>query len=157
MNRQEAAAELALVLEKLDPVMEPWGFMFASEGVRWSHYGAYGSGHYVRGETRIGLSCRATIDNLYYEHSFIKQSLCSRETERFTLGHRMLMEALDHGEDCQLVQTNELPDCIVARKGGDRVAALIHDWAQIAAAILCKPNERFDAIMRRGLRAWTIQ
>lgn len=134
----------------------PWGFVFAADEIHSSHCGLYSSGHYCRGTTRIGLSCRAAIDNLFYEHSFVRVNTFSNEIERFTLGHHSLMKALGHTEACQLVCGDKSPDVIVARDGGDRVAALIHDLSLLAAPFLREPCEEFNAIIRRGTRVYSV-
>lgn len=158
MNHRELVAEsLALTVKRVDPVLNPWGFSFSLEGVHGSHNGPFASGHYIRGRTRIGLSCREMLDNLYYEHSFVTQNVCSRETETFDIGHDTLMRGLGHSDDCWLIVTDKQPDAVVARDGGDRVAALLHDLTTIAAAVLREPNETFYAIMRRGRRCYSIE
>src|SRR3954462_8803709 len=146
MKRQEVADAFYRVVSRLDEVLNPWEFQFSSDGVRGSHCGPFGSGYYVRGATRIGISCRATLDNVFYEHSFIKQNLCSRETEIFSIGHDTLMRALGHADDCRLITTCRQPDLVVARKFDDSVAALIHDLTRIAATVLRQPCAEFDAI-----------
>jgi hypothetical protein len=157
MDRREAVAKaLAECIERLDVVLHPWGFTFENDGCQPSHTGPYASGHYVRGTTRIGLSCRDTIDNLYYEHSFITEYASWREIERFTIGHAGLMQGVGHAEDCQLIAGDGIPDAIVARNGGDRVAALIHDLA-FAAEILREPTEAFYAIIRRAGRSFSVE
>jgi len=157
MNQEEVRVSLTSVLRQLDPVLTPWGFAFSFDGVHSSHHGRYASGHYVRGTTQIGISCRATLDNVYYRHAFVKQNACSRETEQFTIGHDTLMADLGHAEDCWLIYTGQNPDAIAARFGGERVDAFIHDLNVIASPVLREPGEDFYAIMRRGGRVWTIE
>ena len=149
-RNQKAAESLAAIVDRLDEVVGPWGFAFEPDEVNSSHNGPYASGHYCRGTTRIGLSCREALDNVYYEHSFVTEYLCSSEIERFTIGHDDLMEAL-------LIRGDEHPDAVVARDGGDRVAAFIHDLTTIAAPVLSKRIKRFKEIMRRGLRVFSTE
>ena len=94
---------------RIEVTIRPWGFIFASDGVHYAHYGPYASGHFVRGETKIGVSCRNAIDNLYYEHTFITRHKYSTEFERFTIGHSTLMKATGHGDDRRLI----VPDRIL--------------------------------------------
>lgn len=155
-SRQLVASTLDSIVTRLEPVLNPWGFSFTANDVRGSHTGPYASGHFTRGTTRIGVSCRETLDNLYYQHAFIKQNACSRETETFTIGHDTLMEALGRSADCWLVVTNVSPDVVAARDGGDRIAAFAHDLTEIAAMVLSQPNEHFYEIMRRGRRDYSI-
>ena len=158
MNRRQAIADsLAASVTRIDDLLIPWGFTFEFDGVHGSHTGPYASGRYVRDATHIGLSCRDTIDNIYYQHSFVKVNLCSRETETFVIGHDTLMRALGRSDDCWLLETNKLPDAIVTRDGGDRVAALIHDLSDTAAVVLREAGDEFQAIMRRGRRTYSIE
>jgi hypothetical protein len=155
-RRQHVSYALAAAVARIDAVLSPWGFTFGTDEIQSSHCGPFASGHYCRGTTRIGLSCRATIDNIVYEHSFIKENLYSKEIERFTISHGTLMKALGHSDDCRLIEGHEIPDGIIARDRGDRVAALIHDLSSIAASVLREPSDEFCAIMRRGWRAYSI-
>ena len=143
-------------LRRLDAILNPWGFAFANDGIQSSHCGPFASGHYYRDTTKICISCRDTIDNIYYEHTFITRNACSTETERFTIGHSTLMDALGHSDDCWLITSDKIPDMIVARDGGDRVAALIYDLESIASTVLRKPCDEFSAIIRRGHRSYSI-
>jgi hypothetical protein len=103
MNRRRAIADsLAASVTRIDELLIPWGFTFEFDGVHGSHTGPYASGRYIRDTTHIGLSCRDTIDNIYYQHSFVKVDLCSRESEIFVIGHDTLMRALGHSDDCWL-------------------------------------------------------
>jgi hypothetical protein len=159
MSDRHQAVRMALAdcVARLDVILRPWGFVFESDGVRPSHTGPYASGHYCRGATRIGLSCRDTIDNLYYEHSFTTNYAFHREIESFTIGHDSLMRRLGHEGDCWLIRFHRIPDVIAARDGGDRVAALIHDLQVFASPVLCAPCEEFYAIVRRGSRGLSIE
>ena len=156
VHERQVAGALAAAVVRIDAVLSPWGFVFAADEVHYSHCGYYASGHYCRGLTRISLSCRETIDNIFYEHSFIKENLCSKEIERFQIGHDKLMKALEHPHDCRLIGGHKTPDMIIARDGGDRVAALIHDLSSIAVLVLREPCEEFYAIMRRGWRFYSV-
>ena len=147
---------LAAAVARLDAVLCPWGFAFVTDEVQDSRCGPFASGHYCRGTTRIGLSCRETIDNIIYEHSFIKENLYSKEIEQFQIGHDKLMKALEHPDDCRLIGGHKTPDMIIARDGGDRVAALIHDLSSIAVSVLREPCEEFYAIVRQGWRAYSV-
>ncbi|ODA35435.1 hypothetical protein [Planctopirus hydrillae] len=158
MNTQhdDIAQQLAAVFLRLDVIMKPWGFAFIAEEIRSSHCGPFASGFYCRDTTRIGISCRTTIDNIFYEHFFITRSAGSTELERFTIGHSTLMDALGYASDCHLIASSKTPDTIIARDGGDRVEALIHDLSVLASRVLCEPCEEFYAIVRRGLRKYSV-
>jgi len=153
---RQVADALAAAIVRIDAVLSPWGFVFSADEVKYSHCGYYASGHYCRGMTQVGLSCRETIDNIFYEHSFIKESQYSKEIERFQIGHDKLMKALEHSDGCRLICGHNTPDMIIARDGGDRVAALIHDLSSIAVSVLREPCEEFYAIVRRGWRAYSV-
>lgn len=155
-RRDDIAQQLAAVVLRLDVVLKPWGFAFIAEEIRSSHCGPFASGFYCRDTTRVGISCRSTIDNVFYEHVFISRNTCSTELERFTIGHATLMDALGHSNDCHLITSGNNPDTIVARDGGDRVEALIYDLSILASRVLCEPCEEFYAIVRRGLRKYSV-
>lgn len=158
MNTLEAVAQnLTTCVNRVDPLLRPWGFVFEVHETRHSHCGPFASGHYVRGFTRIGLSCRDTIDNIYYEHSFVTENRWSREIERFDISHDGLMRGLGHSDDCRLIRSQNLPDAIVARGGGDRVDALLHDLSTFAADILTMPCDEFYEIIRRGRRCYIVE
>ena len=75
MDRRElVAAALADRIARLDTVIQPGGFVFHADDIHGSHTGPFASGHYVRDDTRIGLSCRNSIDNVVYKHAFIKSN-----------------------------------------------------------------------------------
>jgi hypothetical protein len=155
-RRQQVADSRTAATVRLDAVLKPWRFAFTTDEMRISHHGPFASGHYCRDTTRIGISCRDTIDNLYYEHTFVTRNASSTESERFTIGHSTLMDVLGHSDDCRLITSGDLPDAIVARDGGDRVDALIHDLAELAARVLREPSDDFYAIVRRGHRSYWI-
>ncbi|MGD9636694.1 MAG: hypothetical protein AB7G28_18470 [Pirellulales bacterium] len=157
MNREDISKSFDLVVSRLNLSLNPWDFHFTSEEMLGSHTGPFGSGFYVRGTTKIGIACRATLDNVYYQHSFITLNACSRETETFTIGHDTLMAALGRSDDSWLVMTNRQPTAVVARNGQDPVTAFVHDLTEIAAIVLRTPSEDFNTIVRRGHRAWTIE
>jgi hypothetical protein len=155
-RRENVAERLAAAVARLDVVLNAWGFVFRTDDIQSSHCGPFASGHYGRQTTRIGISCRKTIDNLFYEHTFVTRNAFSTESERFTIGHMTLMGALGHSEDCRLIMCNNIPDAIAAREGGNRVDALIHDLNVFASPVLCKPCDEFYAIVRRGYRSYSI-
>jgi hypothetical protein len=157
MNQRLVVADaLAVCVARLGAVLMPWGFSFQSGDVDQSHNGPFASGYYVRDATRIGLSCRDTIDNLDYEHSFVTVHAFSRESEHFRIGRATLMRAAGHADDCWLIECKEIPDVIKARNGSDRVAALIHDLRFFAEPLLREPSNEFYAAVRRGARSYSI-
>ncbi len=158
MNRREIVAQnLADCVARLDSVLQPWGFTFVLNSCQCSHTGPFASGRYVREMTRRGLSCRDTIDSIYYEHSFVTTNPSSHEIECFTIGHQGLMRGVGRFDVCHLIESGDTPDAILARDGGDRVAALLHDWQAFAAPVLSQPCDAFFKIVRRGFRAYSIE
>ncbi|TWU44723.1 hypothetical protein Poly51_59920 [Rubripirellula tenax] len=155
-RRETVATKLAAAVSRLDTVLSPWGFSFVADEIQSSHCGPFASGHYDRDTTRIGISCRDAIDNLYYEHTFVTRNACSTESERFTIAHATLMDALGHSDECRLITTDDIPDAIVARDGGDRVDALIHDLNVFASRVLSEPCDDFYTIVRRGHRSYSV-
>jgi hypothetical protein len=155
-QRERVAACLADCVVRLDAVLGPWGFDFQHDGCHASHTGPFASGGYVRGASRIGLSCRNTIDNVLYQHSFVTEYQSWRAIEKFTMPHTELMRILGHAEDCHLICSVSIPDAVVARDGGDRVAAMIYDLPYFVAPCLRLTSERFCDIMRLGWRSYTV-
>ncbi|MEM7478162.1 MAG: hypothetical protein AAF483_24510 [Planctomycetota bacterium] len=155
-RRDHVAEQLATAVARLDTVLKPWGFDFIGDDIQSSHCGPFASGHYCRDTTRIGISCRETIDNLVYEHTFVTRNAFSTESERFTIEHSTLMDALGHCYDCHLLASDCIPDSIVARDGGDRVDAIIHDLTVLASSVLCEPCGEFYKIVRRGFRSYSV-
>lgn len=155
-RREQISQALAEAVSRLDAVLNGWGFCFVADRVCSSHCGPFASGHYCRGDTRIGISCRDVLDNIYYEHSFVTQRQFSKEIERYTIGHDSLMRTLGHDQDCHLIDTGESPNRVVAREGGDRVDALIHDW-ELAAPLLSQRCPAFHEVLRRGYRVYLAE
>lgn len=156
MADSQSAQPNASWLGQIDAVLFPWGFQFAAEERRTSHSGDFMSGHYVRNNTRIGLSWRTTLDNVYYEHTFATEHSSHRELERFTVGHATLMHGVGHGNDSRLISVTEPPDNIVARNGGDRIAAWVHDLREYAAPVLAAPCDKLFEIVRQGRRTYSV-
>lgn len=145
---------LAAAVAGLDEILNPWGFKFeADDETHYSHHGLYSSGHYCREMTRIRISCQREMNNVHYEHSLIRQFVWHKERHSYGLGHHGLMVALGHADDCRLITGGEY--AIIARDGGDRVAALIHDLRHIAAPVLREPCEEFLSTIRTGYHSWT--
>ncbi len=155
-RREHVDARFAEAMERIDTLLSPWGFSFALGEIQSSHCGPYATGAFTRGQTKISLSCRDTIDNLLYEHTFITQHSSWTEMERYSIGHATLMDAVGHAHDCHLVSGNDHPDQIVARDGGDRIAALQHDLEKYAAGLLRTPSDEFFTVVRRGFRSYSI-
>lgn len=157
MNRRLLVANtLASCVCRLDAVLAPWGFNFQSDGIHPSHIGPFACGHFVRGATRIGLTCFDTLNCIHYEHTFVTVHACSRESERFIIGHPTLMRAVGHADDCWLIASDEMYKPIKARDGGDRIAALVHDLRFFAEPLLREPSDDFYAAVRRGGRSYSI-
>lgn len=155
-RRQHVAACFADAASRIDMLLSTWGFTFAFSETQASHCGPYATGVFMRGQTKISLSCRDTIENIFYEHTFAVKHHCCTEIERFSIGHATLMEAVGHDHDCHLIVGDDYPNLIMARDGGDRAAALIYDLSHHAAELLRIPNDDFFSIVRRGIRSYSI-
>ena len=90
-GRQPVAESFAVVVARLRPTLDSWGFVFEPGDINSSHCGPYCTGRFVRETTQISISCRQTIDNLFYEHTFVTHNACSTEMERYSIGHETLM------------------------------------------------------------------
>ena len=157
MNRREQVdIALADCVASVGRALEPCGFSFQHDGTHSSHTGPFASGYFVRDTTRIGLSCRESVDNIIYEHSFVTQLAASCETEKFSTGHSGLMLFLGHSDDAHLISGDSIPDSVVARDGGDRVDALIHDLDAYVIPLLSNDMDTFCDAIRRGFRSYSI-
>jgi hypothetical protein len=154
---EHVAARFAEATGILEGLLSSWGFTFVLGEVHSSHCGPYATGAFIRDQTKISLSCRDTIDNLFYEHTFITKHLSFTEMERYEIGHTTLMKAIGHAHDCQLIAGHEQPDLILARDGGDRVAALVYDLENYASDLLRTTNDEFYKIVRRGYRTYSVK
>ena len=152
-----ASQSLQSSVMKLDSLLSPWGFEFEADAVKSSHSGPYACGRYRRNTTTMALSCRVSLDNIFYEHSFIEEFPSYRKIERFTIDHDTLMKAMGHADTCKLICTHQQPDAMVARDGGDPVEALVSDLRSIASPVLSEPCDEFYEIMRRGRRVSLVE
>lgn len=155
-RRDEVAHNLADAVSRLDAVLNPWNLEFFTQDVQFSHCGPFASGHYCRNKTRIGISCRDTIDNIYYEHTFVTRNGNAIESEKFTIGHAILMDALGYSSECCLIVSDGIPNAISGRDGSDPIDALIHDLSELASSVLQEPCDEFYSIVRRGFRSYSI-
>lgn len=160
MDHESSLADsLSRCVAQLDSVLIPWGFTFQRDDITASHFGDYASGHYCRGATRIGLSCRHTIDNIYYEHTFVSQRYGVHEKEKYDIGHDGLMLGLGHASDCWLKYSlldRRGPSALGTDDTVDVLHALVHDLQSFAAPALSQPNELFFAIIRTGRRCFSV-
>lgn len=156
-RRKQVTAAMVDRVATIGIVLEPCGFTFQHDCTQSSHTGPFASGYFVRGNTRIGLSCRDTIDNVIYEHSFVTQNASSREIEKFSTSHSGLMQFLGHHDDAQLISGDSIPDAAVARDGGDRVGALIHDLTEFVIPLFTNDMVTFLTAIRRGFRSYSIE
>ena len=158
MNRRQIVTQnLTHCVQRLDETLRPWGFEFTRLDVELSHTGPFSSGYYKRDQTQIGLSCRDTIDNIFYEHTFVTENSGSREIERYSIGHETLMQGLGKIDVCRLISSMDLTDPIRARDGGDRIDALSFDLSNYGASVLSEPCEEFFDIVRRGFRSYSVE
>ncbi len=154
--RDHTAARFEEATRRIGRLLSSWGFSFVLGEILSSHCGPYATGAFIRRQTKISLSCRDAIDNLIYEHTFTTEHPGYIEIDRYSIGHAVLMDAVGHLDDCHLISGHDYPDQIVARDGGDRVAALVHDLENYAAHLLRTTNEEFYSVVRRGFRSYSI-
>jgi hypothetical protein len=146
-NEIECLHRLDEIAERLNPVLEPWGFRFQSKKAHWGHRGAWADGDYVRGRTHIhiNLSYRKGLFGIWYFHRFPEEWAFSWHFENYVITHEQYMSLIGHGEDSLFA----LP---VSRDGGDPIDALIHDLTKFAAPTLAVECEEFGQIVRQGVR-----
>ncbi|MGO8690529.1 MAG: hypothetical protein ACLQLG_12980 [Thermoguttaceae bacterium] len=157
MNAVEIClAAMRETVARLDELLVPWGFAFDLAENGDASPGAFASGFYRRGPTRLGLVYRRTLGLgvVLYERETVTQNGCLREHEVFGMDHLAYMRELGHGDDCKLVVDGI---CSLARNGGDPVAALLDDLREYAASTLQKDCPEFAEIMRTGYRRYSVE
>lgn len=158
LNRREQA-EIALrdCIVAIGQILEPCDFTFQHDETQSSHTGPFASGWFVRGPTRIGISCRSSIDNVIYEHSFITEDLSSRQVEKFSTGHGGLMQFLGYLDEAHLISCDSTPDLVVSRNGGERLDALVNDLSSFVVPLFQNDMDSFCKAIRRGFRSYSIE
>jgi hypothetical protein len=134
-RRQESLEGLQNIVLKLDPVLNPYGFVFELESNGFSSLGFFASGYYKRLPIQIGLIYRHCLGSVNYEW------------DEFNMSHTDYMEYLGHAHDCKLIY-NEGGFESVARDGGSPTIALIYDLEHFAKAMLEGDVDGFAHIVK---------
>jgi hypothetical protein len=140
MTTQESLAKESLlslqdIVLRLNPVLNPYGFVFELEGSGFSSLGPFASGFYKRPPLQIGLIYRSAIGSVNYSW------------EEFKMSHTDYMAYLGRADDCRLIYNKDWFESL-ARDGGDPVTALIYDLEHFAKAMLEGNTEEFAHIAK---------
>lgn len=126
----ESLRSLQDIALKLNPVLNPYGFLFELQSNGFSSLGFFASGFYKRPPIQIGLIYRHCLGSVNYQW------------DEFDMSHTDYMGYLGHADDSKLVYDEGGFESI-ARDGGDPVAALIYDLEHFAKPMLEGDTDEF--------------
>ncbi len=134
----ESIQSLQDIALKLNPVLNPYGFVFELQSSGFSSLGLFASGFFKRLPIQIGLIYRHCLGSVIYRW------------DKFEMSHTAYMEYLGHSDDSKLVYDERGFESI-ARDGEDPVQALIYDLYHFAKPMLEGESDEF------ALAAKTVQ
>jgi len=131
----ESLQHLQNIVLRLDPILNPYGFVFELEGKGFSSLGLFASGFYRRGPLKIGLVYRSCFGSVNYSW------------DKFNMSHSDYMEHLGYIDNCKLIYDEDSFESI-ARDGGDAITTLIYDLEQFAKPMLEGNTDEFVRITK---------
>jgi hypothetical protein len=138
MNPEECQQKLVAITEKLNPVLNPLGYVFEADGYAVSSGGPFASGFFVNGEKKIGLIYR----------SFSGLGSVNYECRQSAVSHSDLMRYLGK-EDQSKLKYDSKKFSSYAREEGDVLDALIHDIQSFEIDLLTSSSEQFYRALRK--------
>ena len=139
----KAKAELAKLVETLDPILSPHGFVFEADQSGYSSGGGFANGFYRRPRDEIGLIFRGS-----------KLGCPNYASDQKNAGHDELMEALGRGDDCALSFDDNVDVWrLFAKRGHNIVDAFVWDLTHIILPCLENTPDRFRGAVLRAHRA----
>ena len=125
MNAVEIClAAMRETVARLDELLVPWGFAFDLAENGDAFPGAFASGFYRRGPTRLGLVYRRTLGLgvVLYERETVTQNGCLREHEVFGMDHLAYMRRARPRRRLQTCCGRNLFPCPERRRSCSRFA-----------------------------------
>jgi hypothetical protein len=132
MKPEECQQKLVEITENLNPVLNPLGYSFESDGYAVTSGGPFASGFFVNGEKKIGLIYR----------SFSGLGSVNYECRQSAVSHSDLMRYLGKEEESKLKYDSKKFSSY-ARDDGDVLGALMHDIQSFEIEMLTGSSEQF--------------
>lgn len=126
----ESLQSLQDIARKLNPVLNPYGFVFELHSSGFSSLGLFASGFFQRLPIQIGLIYRHCLGSVSYQW------------DKFDISHTDYMEYLGHADDSMLIYDAKGFESI-GRDGEDPVHALIYDLEHFAKPMLEGNTDEF--------------
>ena len=147
MNPDECEQALLTGIEKIDPVLNPLGFVFKFSGVSESHPVLSAIGFYVNGSKNLGLIYRAGVGlgAVIYEY----QKISIPDDEFISISHDELMRYLGKHKVNKLKYSN-FKFASFAKGGGDAFEALAYDLQNFALEFLNGSDSEFRGVLQKA-------
>jgi hypothetical protein len=137
MKEEQCLKELMKGTRKLDPVLNPLGFVFKISENGVSSAGAFAAGFYENGDKKIGLIFR----------SFAGLGSVNYECRRWNIDHDSLMRYLGKQDVSKLkYKTNTFKS--YSKDGGDVFDAFVYDIQQFGGEFLTSSDDQFENALK---------
>ncbi len=137
MNAEESKQQLIEITQRLNPVLNPLGYVFQMAGSGVSSGGPFAAGFYLNGERQIGLIYRATsgLGSVNYKY------------DQFTISHDGLMQYLGKLNFSKL-KYDPKKWSSYGDNGGNVVDAFLYDIQNYETDFLASSDEQFAKVLR---------
>ncbi len=137
MNPKECEQLLIEFTQRLNPILNPLGFVFEYSGSGAASAGPFASGFYVNGEKKIGLIYRsiAGFGSVIYEY------------RQWGATHSDLMKHLGKQDESKL-KYDEHKYLSYAKDGGSMFEALVYDIQNFGLEFLTNSDTQFGKILK---------
>ncbi len=137
----EAQKQLDKIRAKLDPILNPIGFIFKNSGGGISSAGPFSAGFYIEGEKKIGLIYR----------SLLGLGSVTYECSKVVISHDNLIQHLKKQNESKLGYDPKKFSSY-SKNGGDVIEALIYDIQNFSRKILVADKRQFCKELKRAQR-----
>jgi hypothetical protein len=137
MNAEDCKQQLIEFTQRLNPVLNPLGYVFADSGSGVSSGGSFAAGFYANGNKKIGLVywAMAALGSVNYEYG------------QLAISHSDLMHYLGKYPVSKLrYDTSKFLS--YSKDGGNVVDALLHDIQNFEKEFLASSDEQFSKTLR---------
>lgn len=145
MNPKECEQWLIEFTQKLNPFLNPLGFVFEISGSGVSSGGEFAAGFYVNGDKKIGLIYRAItgLGSVNYEY------------HQMAISHSNLMSHLGKYEVSKLkYDTNKFSS--YSKDGGSVHDALVYDIQNFGMTFLVSSDELFEKTLKETAKTHKV-